>query len=114
MLLVLNALNGVVAENNELRSCDMSAPPIFLFEFEKILTLTRKRFKRFCLRKLVHYCRAVRTGLERFLDDPDLVLALVSAAFFERGLGFLFLSFASASGNACNCLRTWCVVRWAA
>ncbi len=65
MLLVLNALNGVVAENNELRSCDMSAPQIFLCEFEKILTLTRKRFKRFCLRLLARYWLPVRTGLER-------------------------------------------------
>ncbi len=77
MLLVLNALNGVVAENNELRSCDMSAPPIFLFEFEKILTLTRKRFKRFCLRLLARYWLPVRTGLERFLD--------ASVAFFATG-----------------------------
>ena len=37
MLLVLNALNGMAAENNELKSCDMSAPANFLCEFEKIL-----------------------------------------------------------------------------
>jgi len=49
MLLVLNALNGVAAENNELKSCDMSAPAIFLCGFEKILPSNWRFYRRWNL-----------------------------------------------------------------